>query len=79
MPHTLLIVLKNIKDCIMKIGIIEIFAPIIPKLNNPKIIEKDLKFFVGKYLLGSHNISNEEHELTNNRELLAFVVKSTKL
>ena len=24
-------------------------------------------------------MSNEEHELTNNRELLAFVVKSTKL
>ena len=41
--------------------------------------EKDLKLLVGKYLLGLLNISNEEHELTNNNELLELVVRSIKL
>ena len=63
----------------MNIGIIEIFEPTKPKLNNPKTNEKDFIFLVGKYFSGSHNISNENVPHINNNELLALVVKSTIL
>ena len=37
------------------------------------------KLLDGKNLFGLHKIISDENELTNNKELLAFVVKSTKL